>query len=138
MLWLAALAAIFLASLGCGGPPQGGPEIAREWPAGWAQLVGRQIALEGTARDAKLGAILVADDPPGECVWIDDLESWPAAVAGRRVRVAGTVIARDDLPVFVPAAGEPQRSGIPVEDPALLERARRRHLLTGTRWTLLE
>ena len=71
-------------------------------------------------------------------IWIDDLDAWPLEVRGKWVQVAGKVIERADLPVFVHREGEPQMQGMPVPAGTDLEKARRRFLLTEARWKLLE
>jgi hypothetical protein len=45
------------------------------WPADWSRHMGQTVTVEGTAANAKLGALLEGKD--GE-IWIDDLHSWPA------------------------------------------------------------
>lgn len=52
---------------------------------------GTRVELEGVARDAKGGAVLVADD--GRVVYLEALPSWPEAVEGTRVRASG-ILAR--------------------------------------------
>jgi hypothetical protein len=110
------------------------------WPKDWSEHVGRTVTLEGKAVDAKLGALLTSD---GHSIWIAGLDAWPegfyrAGDDGKRVRVRGTVVQRDDLPAFVQRPGEPPMAGIPVSSEQELEEARRRFLLDGATWTVLE
>jgi hypothetical protein len=111
------------------------------WPKDWSKHLGQTVTLEGTAANAKLGALLLAGD--GESIWIDGLDQWPEGFysggsKGKRVRVTGTVIKRDDMPVFVQKPGEPLREGIPVQSEEELEKAKWRFLLKDAKWTVLE
>lgn len=86
------------------------------WPKDWSGHIGQTVTLEGTAANVKLGAFLQGRD--GE-IWIDGLDSWPEGFysggdQGKRLRVIGMVIKKDDLPVFVQKPGELPREGIPV------------------------
>lgn len=113
---------------------------AMAWPKDWSGQVGQKVTLEGTAADAKLGALLVGD---GGSVWIDGLDRWPEGLSGggdkgKRLRVTGTVIKRDDLPVFVEKPGELPRGGEPVPAEKEVEKAKWRFLLTDAKWTVLD
>ncbi|MEW6281782.1 MAG: hypothetical protein AB1758_24465 [Candidatus Eremiobacterota bacterium] len=90
---------------------------AEPWPADWSSVLGQRITLEGTTANAKLGAILVEGD---RSVWIDGLEEWPE---GKRVKVTGTVVGRDDLPV---AQDHPVSAGV--------QGSPRRYLLSDPEW----
>jgi hypothetical protein len=110
------------------------------WPKDWSPYVGTSVVLEGVAVEDKLGPVLQGD---GGAIWIDELASWPSGFytggdRGKHVRVAGTVIDRYDLPVFVPKDGEPPAAGIPIREDADVHEASRRFLLRGVRWTVLE
>ena len=101
------------------------------WPKDWSEHIGKKVTLDGTPANAKLGAVLVGD---GSEVWIDGLEEWPAECfgqggKGKRVRVIGTIVKRDDLPVLVQKPGDPPRAGIPVLSEEELEKAKWRFLL---------
>lgn len=91
----------------------------------WAPFVGERITVEGTAANAKMGAMVqlknVAIFVDGQDRWPDD---WPADA---RVRVTGVVEKRDDMPVVAP--GEPVSSGV--------EGSPTRYLLTDPRWERL-
>jgi hypothetical protein len=98
------------------------------------------VTLEGTAANAKLGALLQGKD---DAIWIDGLDSWPDGFyaggdQGKRLRVTGTVIRKDDVPVFVQKPGEPPRAGIPVGSEEELEKARWRYLLADAKWTVVD
>ena len=99
----------------------------------WEDRLGQEVTLEGVAVDAKLGALL---ELPGDSIWLDR-KDWPAGYYGRRVRVTGVVIRRDDLPVFIPEEGE-ERAGIPVPPGTDLREARVRYLLANPAWVKLE
>jgi hypothetical protein len=98
------------------------------------------MTLEGTAADAKLGALLQGKEG---LIWIEGLESWPEGFysggdQGKRLRVTGTVIRKDDLPVFVQKPGEPPGAAIPVASEEEREKAKRRYLLKDAKWTELD
>ena len=102
--------------------------------------IGKEVVLEGTAVDSKLGAVLLTRDG---LVYIDGLESWPNGFylggdKGRRVRVKGTLIERADLPVITEDPGAPRRAGIPLPAGADPRKARTRRLVSKATWTLLD
>lgn len=110
------------------------------WPTDWSKHLGKTLTLEGTAANAKLGALLLGKD---NAIWIDGLQSWPKGFYqggdhGKRLRVTGTVIKRDDMPVFVEKPGEPPQAGMPVKSEAELEKAKWRYVLKDAKWTVLE
>jgi hypothetical protein len=121
----------------------GGPsphERVMAWPPDWSSHVGQTVTLEGTAVDAKLGALLQGQE---SAIWIDDLRAWPEGFysghgQGKRLRVTGMVIKRDDLPVFVQKPGAPPRAGMPVQSEEELDKAKWRYLLKGAKWIVLE
>jgi hypothetical protein len=58
---------------------------------------GKTVTLEGTAENAKAGAIVMAKD--GSPVYIDGLEDgWPADVSRKRVRVTGVLREEKRIP----------------------------------------
>jgi hypothetical protein len=110
------------------------------WPKDWASLVGNRVTLEGKAVDAKIGALLQGENG---MIWIEGLDSWPVGFytggdSGTKLRVIGTVIKKDDLPVFIQKPGEPLKSGMPVKSEEELEKAKWRYLLKDARWTVLD
>jgi len=110
------------------------------WPKDWSSLLGKTVTLEGTAADTKLGAMLVGKDND---IWIDGLHRWPEGFylggdKGKRLRVTGTVIRKDDLPAFVQKPGGIVQAGIPVESEKELAKAKRRYLLKDAKWVVLE
>lgn len=75
----------------------------------WTPFLGERITVEGTARNAKLGALVQMKHV---AIWVDGLESWPGEwPAGTPVRVTGVVIQRDDMPVVHPNG--PVSGGVP-------------------------
>jgi hypothetical protein len=115
-------------------------ERVMAWPKDWSGHVGQTVTLEGTAADAKLGALLQGEQG---AIWIDGVDSWPEGLysggdQGKRLRVTGTVIKKDDLPVFVQRPGEPPRAGIPVASEQEMDKAKWRYLLKDAKWTVLE
>jgi hypothetical protein len=111
------------------------------WPKDWSKHLGQTVTLEGTAANTKLGAVLEGD---GRDIWIDGLDRWPEVFYsggdnGKRLRVTGIVIKRDDLPVFVVEPGAvPQKGGISVQSEEELAKAKWRFLLKDAKWTVLE
>ncbi len=63
---------------------------------GKAENSGKKVTLSGTARDAKGSAVLMTDND--DVVYIDGLDSWPADVLGKRVRVTGVLREKKYLP----------------------------------------
>lgn len=110
------------------------------WPRDWSSHVGQTVTLEGTAVDLKFGARLHGDR---NAIWIDGLDAWPDGFysggdQGKRLRVSGVVIKRDDLPVFFQKPGEPIRQGMPVKSEQELATAKWRYLLKNAKWTILD
>ena len=97
--------------------------------------VGQPVTLEGVAEARKLGPALRGN---GFEVWIDGLEQWPAATAGRKIRVVGVLEERHDLPVYIQKAGEPPAAGIPVPEGTDLRHASRRYVVREAKWSLIE
>ncbi len=54
------------------------------------------VTVVGAARDAKGGAVVFADD--GRVLYVDGLDSWPAAIRGQRVAVTGRIVERPLAP----------------------------------------
>lgn len=52
--------------------------------------------IEGWARDAKGGAVLLSDD--GSTLYVAHLPAWPSELHGRRVIVEGTVASEQYIP----------------------------------------
>jgi hypothetical protein len=110
------------------------------WPTDFTSALGKEVTLEGTAVNAKLGAMLRAGE---RSIWIDGRDAWPDGFylggdRGKRVRVTGVVIERHDLPVFVPKLDEPIPQGIPLATGADVHKASQRFLLGGATWKVLE
>ena len=97
--------------------------------------LGHPVTLEGIAEARKLGPALRGN---GFEVWIDRLDEWPAATAGRKVRVTGVLEERHDLPVYIPQAGAPAVAGIPVPEGTDLRQASRRYVVREAKWSLIE
>ena len=116
------------------------PEYVMAWPAQWPSYLGKRVTLEGTAAEAKLGPLLQGEHG---VIWIDGLETWPARIVsgsgpGKRVRVTGIVIQKDDMPVFVRRSGEPSRAGIGVSTEAERQQEQWRYLLQDAIWMVRE
>ncbi len=111
------------------------PAAACEKGAAWEEQLGRTITVTGTAQNLKLGAVV---DTEKGMIWLDGIDSWPDDLNGRKVKVEGTVIKKNDLPVFIEKKeGEPQVSGMPVPEGTDLEKAGLRYLLENPGWEAL-
>jgi hypothetical protein len=142
-----AIALLIGSAGGCSQPPTPQPNISQVeerpecWPRDLSKVVGQTVTIEGTAGDAKLGALLLGD---GDAIWIEGLDRWPTGFypggdKGKRLRVTGTVITRDDMPVFIQKRDEPPAiAGIPVQSEGELAKAKTRFLLKDAKWTVLE
>ena len=51
--------------------------------------VGRQVTIEGTARNAAAGAVVLTDDRTP--IYVDGLERWDRATDGKKVSASGTL-----------------------------------------------
>jgi hypothetical protein len=115
-------------------------EQAVSRPKDWSADVGRVVTVDGWVANQMLGASLQTEQGT---IFIDGRDSWQEGFysggdRGKHLRVTGTVIKRDDVPVFVQKPGEPPRQGIPVESEAELQTAKWRFLLKEAKWTVLD
>ncbi len=99
-----------------------------------AAHVGERVVLEGIAEPRKLGAAVRGD---GFDVWVEQLHDWPVEFVGKRVRIAGILEERHDLPVVVQRPGEPIVAGIPVAEGQDLHAASLRYVIRAARWSLV-
>jgi len=141
---VASLVVVSVALAGClpsqpPSPEKREDESSSPRPTDWPRQLGRSVTIEGAPGNAKLGAVLQGD---GWSIWVDGLDEWPAdllqQVKGRRLRVTGTVIMRDDLPAYVQRPGEPAKAGVAVSSEEELSAARRRFLLAEARGSVVE
>jgi hypothetical protein len=123
-------------------PPTAPSPVTQElaWPDDFNKHLGETLTLEGFAANSKLGAELVGDK---NSIWIDGIDAWPEGFyrggdKGKRLRVTGTVVKRDDLPVFFAKPGEPPRQGMPLQSEEELDKAKWRFLLKDATWVVLE
>lgn len=65
---------------------------------------GADVTVAGTARDAKLGAVIVTEDD--EVVYFLGLDRWPADVAGMRIVAHGTLEQTDRFTATTGPSGE--------------------------------
>jgi hypothetical protein len=148
--------------LGCTQPGVRSPEPrtpAAEpmaWPRDWSELVGQMVTVDGWAEELKIGPYLVEDkglDGRGIAIRMDS-ERWSdgyfkGSGKSKHVRVTGTVISRDDVPVYFVESGTgsalgdtsgnvigPQ--GIPVYSKEELDRRKWRFLLKDVTWNVLD
>jgi hypothetical protein len=54
--------------------------------------VGKNVTIEGTAKNAAAGAVVMTDDGP---LYVSGVESWDKATNGKKVSITGTVRAKD-------------------------------------------
>ena len=110
------------------------------WPKDWSNSLGKTVILEGRAANAKMGALLQGKE---NSIWIDGLDSWPESIFTKGdkrevLRVTGIVIKKDDLPVFIQKAGDPQGAGMPVKSQDNVEREKWRYLLKNATWEVIK
>ncbi len=143
--------------LGCK-QPQPAPVDSRvsaerpmQWPDDWSKVIGQKVTVDGWAAEAKLGSELYEDKELRKgSVWIDG-NGWPGGFysgpgTSKHVLVTGTVIKRDDMPVFLAVRGAwpPMevgggiRAGVPVYSQEELERRKWRFLLKDAVWTVID
>lgn len=88
--------------------------------------MGDEHEIEGLARDAKGGAVVLGDD--GSVVYVTRLPAWPSEVQGRRVIVAGRIASEQYIPaVRVDADGAISQGA-----------AGHQRVIHATRWRLIE
>ena len=90
--------AILIAACRSGGPGPAGPTrgAGSAAPAaavitdaaGVASNLGKHVALRGTARNAKLSAVVIVEGSPIYCLGV---ESWPTAIDGTQIVAHGTL-----------------------------------------------
>jgi len=109
-------------------------------PSDWSSYLGQTVTVDGTAENMKVGAYLVATGKGG--IFIDGLHGWPdgyySGGQGKRLRVTGTVIQKDDLPVFVVSPNGPVIQGMPVNSGEEAKKEKWRYLLKDAKWAVLE
>ena len=113
----------------------------------WDEKVGQIVTVEGRLELCKMGWLLTGahgsiwlDTVPlvvGQGQFGDSLRSPMTGMNGTTVRVTGTVVERQDKPVFIEKQGEPPVAGIPCPEGTNLKEARKRHLLTDIAWSLV-
>ena len=103
----------------------------------WSKRIGTKVVVTGKAVNHKIGAYLLTNKGG---IYIDLPEThWPNELYfggdnGETVTVTGTVVERNDLPVFIPNPNEPQIQGIPVSEGTDLEKASKRFVLESVEW----
>lgn len=126
------------------------------WPQDWSERVGQQVTVDGWAEELKIGPYLVEDkglDGRAIAIWMEG-KRWPdgyfkGSGKSKHVRVTGTVISRDDVPVFLvqsgtgPAIGDTSGNvigpqGIPVYSKEEFDRRKWRFLLKDVTWKVLD
>ena len=97
----------------------------------------KYVQLSGVAYNVKLGA-LIAIENDSNVVWMDGLSHWPKGFYGQNIRVAGILIEKYDLPVFISTGKLTDPSGIPVPEGSDLKKASKRYLLKDIEWELIK
>ena len=87
--------------------------------------IGTRVQLEGTASNAKGGAVIEGPDGP---VYIEGLDRWPPDVRGKRVRVDGLLVSRKLFPDPETDPARPQHAAA----------AGMQFVLERASWSLLE
>lgn len=93
---------------------------------GLAASEGERATVEGTAADAKLGAVVMNE--AGVPVFVGGLESWPTDVHGKRVRATGLLVKKELGPP--PAVADDGAVSAGMAGPAWV--------LEGADWAVLE
>jgi len=76
-------------------PKEGSESDKRQGGNKLDSRVGKRVTFEGLAVDAKQGALIKGED---FAVYVDQLDSWPADILGRKVRATGTLVKRKIAP----------------------------------------
>ncbi|MBB6372478.1 hypothetical protein [Chryseobacterium shigense] len=106
------------------------------------KYIGKNITVTGQTVNMKLGAILITDN--GENIWMDGMDSWPEGYYVndnnlKTVKVTGTIIEKNDLPVFIPNENDPVlQQGIPEPKGTDLEEASHRYLLKDYTYSIVK
>jgi hypothetical protein len=107
----------------------------------WSPLISKTVTVQGIAQNRTLGATVSAEHG---VIWIDDFSGWPKEIypsikSQTRVRVTGTLLKRDDMPVYLVEPDDPSiRAGIAVDSKEELERLKWRYLLKDVSWSVVE
>jgi len=106
------------------------------------KYVGKIVTFKGKTVNAKLGALLIIEN--GQQIWMNDFLSWPSEYysgndTSRTIKVEGTLIKKNDLPVFITKENDTIiQYGIPVPEGTNLRKAKRRYLLKNIRCEIIE
>ena len=116
-----------------GGRYRGGSEITGDWK----NHLGQCVTVHGKALNHKLGAYLEGDEY-GIYVDLPDTH-WPSGLYfgkgdGEQVTVTGTVVERNDVPVFIPNPNKPLVQSVPVPEGTDLEGASKRYVLESVEY----
>jgi len=138
-----------IATLGCA-QPRPAPTEARArtesitWPEDWSTLLGQRVTIDGWAGELKLGSMLFEDPNFGKgSIWIDG-NRWPDGFyegpdKRKHVRVTGTVIKRDDMPVVGPGGLPEGAAGVgPSRSFEETQRMKWRFLLKDVKWQVID
>jgi hypothetical protein len=104
------------------------------------EFIGKSITITGQTVNMKLGAVLISEN--GESIWMDGMDSWPDGYyvnesKTKTVKVTGTLIEKNDLPVFI-ASDSTIQQGIPQSKGTDLENASHRLLLKDYKYSVIK
>ncbi len=119
--------------IGCNSSKSTSSERKNENP--FAVQLGKRITLIGIAENLKEGARLGGFERQ---IFIDDMESWPDELYGKKVTVTGTLIERHDLPVYIPEHENDYRCARPYPIGTDLHEAAQRYLLKDAKWMIVK
>src|SRR5262245_45664502 len=147
-------AACIVAAIGCDQPQPAPIEVLASdqspivWPDDWSNLLGQTVTVDSWAAECKIGPTLFEDTTfDKRSIWIDGNFTGPRR--SEKLRVTGTVIKRDDMPVYLAEketlreVGDtsPVRFGpaaIPVYSREELDRVKWRFKLKDVTWKVLD
>ncbi|MBI5359636.1 MAG: hypothetical protein HZA48_03540 [Planctomycetes bacterium] len=101
-------------------------------------LLGQKVTIQGTARNAKLGALVETRFWGEHTIWIDSLSDWDEQYCDKTIKVTGILEERHDLPMFISKPGEAIRQGMSVPEGTNLFEASKRYLLKNAKWELVK
>ena len=103
----------------------------------WEKHIGTKVTVTGKALNRKIGAYV---QTRREGIYVDLPQThWPNDLYfggdnGETITVTGTVVERNDLPVFAPDPNRLPIQGVPVPQGTNLEDASKRYILESVSW----
>ncbi|MCS4301709.1 hypothetical protein [Chryseobacterium sp. BIGb0232] len=124
----------------CSNPQQIGKENIQNRDL--KELIGESITVTGQTINMKLGALLTTKN--GESIWMDGMDSWPdgyyvSEQKSKTVKVTGTLIEKNDLPVFISNENDSIiQQGIYEQKGTNLEKASHRYLFKNYKYIIIK